>query len=690
MTFGRSARLAAMSVVGTLSLPLVHATAQGPQPPEPSAWWLGSGFGYASAGGSYGDVLGSGALFDVTIGRGAGGWRFGGGFQFGGLGMKPPYDNQLEWARLEVFGSVKRLFRSASGVRPYLELRPGIVRMQSRSELFYDVPPDVVAEGRDATPESDGLGLTVRSGVEIELATGFSLDVASSYSTYRTRAYDLTPIQMSGISKGSEWGLRVGASWRPLWPGTSRSPASSVGSAPMGLDLTRDAWGVPRSWGWAAAEILAINFSASMLNTFVRDESTWPVTPQSFETNLKRGWRFDDNKFGTNQLIHPFNGSSYFNSARSNGIGFWGSSAMAIAGAFLWECCGETQHMSWNDMLSTGLGGVSAGEVAYRTSSLVLDNTARGKERLWREVAGTLVDPFRGLNRLLSGSARRVHENPVDPHDRRPPRMLAQASVGVRTIGQGESITDHTNRYGFAEFTLIYGDPFEQERRRPFDRFDAYMQVNAGDQGGIGRVQVRGDLWSKPVGDTSTPFTRHSLAVVHDFDYIDNEAYKFGGQGLGLALFSRFGSFERRFITRFSVTGILGAAVNADYSFEADVPGDRGVRDYDYGTGLGFNFEGLVFEEARMTARADYRYTLMNVVNGSLADPTTGIFDFSSDARHQVHRAGVEVLVAISDNFAVGFQSNVFFRNSDYDSPELVDRFQNNPELKIYVTRLWR
>jgi len=663
--------------VGLILLAISAASAHG-QARDHAAWWVQAGLGYAGASGGYGEVLDNGGLFDFSLARASGSWRFGGGIQFGGLGMASPYGDELEWSRLEVFGSVRRVFHLPGDVRPYLELRPAAVRVQSRSALFYDIPPEDVAAGHDATPESNGFGLTVRPGVEIGLTNGFGVDLAASYSRYRTSEYDLAQVGMAPASTGGEWGLRAGFSWQPLWQPEGGGP------------VVVDAWGVPRSWGWASAEILGINFGVSMLNSYVRDESTWPVTPQSFQSNLSSGWKFDDNKFGTNQLIHPLNGAAYFNSGRSNGIDFWGSTVVAAAGAFMWECCGETQNMSWNDMLSTTIGGIASGEIAYRASSMVLDNRARGGDRIWREAASFVIDPIRGLNRLLSGRAWRQAGNPIDPYDRRPPRLISQVNAGLRVMGEGTSITDNTKRFGFLEMSLIYGDPFENTRRRPFDRFDAYIEISGGSGGGIDRLQVRGDLWSTPLGDASAAETRHTFAVVHDFDYIDNEAYEFGGQGLGVALFSRFGSFERRFVTRLSVTGILGAAVNSDYAFLADVPGDRGVRNYDYGTGLGVNFEGLIFEEARTTARVDYRYTSMIVFNGSLSNPTSGILDFGSDARHTIHRAGAEVLVAISDAFSVGVQGNVFFRSSTYDSPELLPRRQNNPELKVYLSRSWR
>src|SRR6185436_13931117 len=160
--------------------------------------------------------------------------------------------------------------------------------------------------------------------------------------------------------------------------------------------------------GWATIEMLGINYGASMFNEYVRNANFNQISPRSFWANLDHGFTYDDNKFKTNQLVHPYNGSTYFNAARANGIGFWGSSAMSIAGAFVWECCGETHPMSFNDLVSTGIGGIARGEVLYRLSSLILDNTSRGKGRVGREAAAFLADPVRGLNRIVSGDASEV------------------------------------------------------------------------------------------------------------------------------------------------------------------------------------------------------------------------------------------------------------------------------------------
>jgi hypothetical protein len=68
-------------------------------------------------------------------------------------------------------------------------------------------------------------------------------------------------------------------------------------------------------------------------------------------------------------FAHPFHGSLYFSAARTNGFNYWASVPFAIAGSFLWECCGETHPPSINDWIATSIGGAAIGETTYRLSS---------------------------------------------------------------------------------------------------------------------------------------------------------------------------------------------------------------------------------------------------------------------------------------------------------------------------------
>ena len=144
----------------------------------------------------------------------------------------------------------------------------------------------------------------------------------------------------------------MGATWRPASFDPAAKHVRLAGLATPSRERYKDAWGITKSWGWASAEVLAINFGASMFNEYVRQANFNQISPRSFWQNLEDGFNFDDNKFKTNQYVHPFNGSTYFNSGRANGLGYWSSCVTALSGAFIWEAAGETRQLSSSEVSS--------------------------------------------------------------------------------------------------------------------------------------------------------------------------------------------------------------------------------------------------------------------------------------------------------------------------------------------------
>ncbi len=683
---------------------LTHATYAEPS----TAWHLFGGLGFGAADGKYGDVLQKPLQWETRIAKqsASGRWRFGVGLQFGSMDPAedpniPPETEALwlapdkEWARLETSFSVTRFFRVGERFRPYLQGRVGIERIHPRSELFYNKPPEGLEPGESPTKATNGIGFTVQPGFEYSLGKTLSLDVGGFWTYYKTGSYDMSPLGLPDVDSGFEWGARVGLAWQPF----AATPRDSAGKAIL-VDPTtgkplplpppqgnRDAWGVPRSWGWATAEMFAINWGASMFNEYVRDANFNQISPRSFWANLEEGFTYDDNKFKTNQLIHPFNGSTYYNAARANGIGFWGSSAMALAGAFTWECCGETHPMSYNDMISTGFGGIARGEIAHRVSSLILDNRSRGKGRVGREAAAFLFNPVRGFNRLLSGDASEVKGNPQHPYNWRPTLQLF-LRAGGRVIGEGESISENTKKYGFFEAALSYGDAWDPDNRRPYDRFDVLSQSNFGDKTRVGRLLIRGDIVSKLLSKN------HSLAFQQDFDYIDNEAYEYGGQSFGPALLSRF-ELSQNFAltTRAQVFFILLGAVNSDLSFLADVANQERIREYDYGPGAGVSAELYLQRKNLPVLVARYRGSYIDVSNGSIYNNDTS--DIGLNSSHGVQQVQLKLEIPVAKGLSIGADGSVFFRRSHYDfegsgvPPEIGEGrrtiTQRNPEARVFL-----
>jgi hypothetical protein len=660
---------------------------QNPVPPAASQrqpqWGVNFALGTGGMAGNFGKLLRFPMAGELGIFRARGAWRYGLGVNFSSYKMEQPWDQELEWGYQRTYLQVTRVFRQGRPFQPYLQLRGGLARLHPRSELFAtDPPPEDV--GDSPTEASNGYSLGVIPGVEFRLNKSLALDASGHVDWFKVSEYDLSPAGYPNASAGITWEFRLGLRWHPDdgWP--------SGGGRPGQPNRERDAWGVSKNYGWAAAETLGINMGASAFNEYVRNANFNQISPRSWWANIEEGFTYDDNKFRTNQYNHPFNGGAYFNAGRSNGLGFWSSSAYALGGAFFWECCGETHPMSFNDMVSTGIGGIAFGEMQYRMSSEILNNESTGWSRRWREFAAFLVDPIRGLNRQLSGRARRVDDNPADRMDWRPPGGTTFLALGVRVIGQGESISENTQTYGTLLLNHSYGNVFDNERRKPFDYLDLVAEMNSGEKTRLGNLQIRGNLASWPLGSAASP--NHVLALVQHFDYMENTAYEFGGQSLGAALLSRFKLSDKvGLTTRLDADGMILGAVNADYSWLADVANRERAREYDYGPGVGGMATASLNVSGRTLLSALYRVNWISVTNGSLYNKG----QYGGDARHAVQAAGLRLVLPIKGGLGIGADGYVFLRDSHYTVRDTTtgaereqDVTQRNPQARIYLA--WR
>ncbi|HET9888335.1 MAG TPA: DUF3943 domain-containing protein, partial [bacterium] len=403
------------AAIAVLVLPLACASQTSADPVDDpntesqlNPWGFSLNLGMGDVKGDFDDLFEDQLAGEFNFFHVNGPLRIGFGLNFSSFNMVAPYDQEQEWGyqRTGFFGQY--MFMQQKRLRPYVELRAAAARLHPRSELFkMDPLPEDFETGDSPTEAADGFTLGMGGGLEYKISRGLALDLSFLASPFWVEEYDLSAVGRPPASSGTTYEGRLGVVW---WPyGETVVTDSSL--------VQRDAWGVRKSWGWATGEMLAINLGASGFNEYVRNANFNQISPRSWWENLTEGFHYDDNQFRTNQYIHPFNGSTYFNSGRANGLNFWESSVVGSVGAFVWEAFGETHPMSWNDMLNTSIGGIGVGEMSYRMSSLVLDNQARGAGRTWREVGGFLIDPVRGFNRFLSGKSSRVYPNPTDPMD---------------------------------------------------------------------------------------------------------------------------------------------------------------------------------------------------------------------------------------------------------------------------------
>ena len=444
-----------------------------------------------------------------------------------------------------------------------------------------------------------------------------------------------------------------------------------------------DAWGARRNFWLASGEVFGVNLFVWAYNEYIRGAGFTQVSPRSWVKNIGDGFFYDDNHFNNNQFAHPFHGSMYYSAARSNGFGYWASAPFAIAGSYMWECCGETHAPAINDWIATGIGGVAIGESLYRISGTILDNTATGMERTLREIGGFATNPLRGFNRLVSGRSGKVYENPEKPEDWRALSRSVHISTGLRVLGEEKtnSLSDSTDVGAFVEVNFRFGSPFAKQRRKPFDFFELNLEGTTNQNQFLTRLTIRGNLYATDLKRSEK--TQHVFVVRQNYDYWNNNAYEFGGQSFSAGVDSRFGLSDKlNLATQVSADFMLMGAVNSDFAFVADLPDIERLREYDYGIGGGGRALAYLYGGPDMFryAAIGYRFTYLNTLNGSVVS--------GSDAYHYIHMGWLQGRLPLGKSFSIGADWFLFLRDSKYSFTLFEDTTQRNPQLRVFAT--WR
>ena len=430
------------------------------------------------------------------------------------------------------------------------------------------------------------------------------------------------------------------------------APSDSLSPPPAEKHFTR-----------AALEVTGSNVGIWLWCRYVKDGGTntgFRISLQSSKQNLLNGFEWDDNHFSTNQLAHPYHGSMYFCSARANGFDYWESIPFAFAGSAMWEYLGEVHHPSINDWIATSVGGTAMGEMLHRFSGIIVDQQATGSERVWREIGGLVVNPMGGINRLITGDMTRVGANPPGWGAQ---RLTSAVRVGSRSTGEGSLSNQDTTR-AFFRLRLVHGDPTGSVCRTPFDAFSFDLQVNPQDASVIGRAQVVGVLhsWETHRDERSASY----FALVHNYDYIDNWAYKIGAQSIGASLLHRRGSGDWTLRAGLDANWIVLGGTTSDY---ASYTG----RSYDYGPGAGGKLFAVLRHRTRSALAFESDLYYLRVMNGT-------------PANHVVTENRLTASFPVHGPLNLGAEYSMYHAERHYaDYPDVSKRA---PQLTVYLSLL--
>ncbi len=282
----------------------------------------------------------------------------------------------------------------------------------------------------------------------------------------------------------------------------------------------------------AAIEITAFNLTIWAFNRYVIKESWAYISWDSICENLKAGFSWDKDTFWTNQLGHPLHGALHYSIARANNLSYLESTLYSFLASYQWEVFLETRGdldnpPSRNDLILNTLGGMTVGEVLFRTSNLFIDESSVGLERVFREFMAFVVNPG-NVFRIFSGDAFKVGRAP-EKHTFR-----LDLPFGAYKTTEGDP-TFHI------AMNLEYQDYLNTERSsiRPYEWFTFKVKFGFQDYRALDKeILTTGIIAGKKI--------KNGLAGLFGvFDYLDTQMTRRMsaiGVGPGLITASEFGS----------------------------------------------------------------------------------------------------------------------------------------------------
>jgi hypothetical protein len=411
-------------------------------------------------------------------------------------------------------------------------------------------------------------------------------------------------------------------------------PSDSIAKIPLRPSMAKKRFG-RAAWQFGLAEMVPF-----VIDRYVRNVDYAQISFETVGHNIKpSSWEWDNDEFGTNQFAHPYHGSLFYSSFRTNGYSFWESVPAAFAGSYLWETFAEKQAPSINDFINTSFGGIVLGEMTYRLSNKIVNNKRRGFRRQAGEVFALLINPMNGLNRILDGKWGKVMRN---SKERDSSIILSEFDIGQRKFNTG--IDETPPRLGwYGHIKLLYGTPFENYRK-PFSNIGINTEFGKDDSSLVNIISVYGSLAGWEIANNEKFL--HYAILSANYDYIHNEAFFYSAQSVKMNIISSMGLMRHLKINSSIGMGpILLAAIPNGFN-------EKG-RTYDYGSGIGVSGSGGLNLADRLYFGLNYQGAWIATLNGS-------------DSHYFLHTLTTELRYMVIKNLSLCLEPGYFTLQGDY------------------------
>ncbi len=393
------------------------------------------------------------------------------------------------------------------------------------------------------------------------------------------------------------------------------------------------------------------------------EEENWTkITFNTWKKNIREGFEYDGDNFLTNYFSHPYHGNLYFNAGRSNGYDFWQSSIYTFIGSGIWEMFAETFRPSFNDLVNTTVNGINFGETLFRLSAMVTDNRETGFDRVWREVVGGIINPVRGVNRLISGDSFKRFDN---PYYGKQPKFLVKFTAGVRRLDESQNnigeIFSKGSEQGIYGIDIRYGDIFSTIA--PFSYFTFGAELNTGAPQ-LGNIYSSGHIYGFTVSNTK--ILKQKLNISLDYSYTNNPGFQYGQTSIIPNFLTKVDIGKLDLFAQIGINGILLGGTNTDYFVAED------GRDYDMGPGIG----AIGDIELMYKNWSIVKLTFTNGWIFSMTEP--------QESTHNLNYILLRLTLPLQEYFAVGLDASIFWRKSYYEGSPDVKR--QVPIVKLYFS----
>jgi hypothetical protein len=414
----------------------------------------------------------------------------------------------------------------------------------------------------------------------------------------------------------------------------------------------------PTRFGRAALELGLMEIIPWSYDKFVAKKDYADISFKTVKDNLSpKSWAWDDDPFQTNQFGHPFHGSLFFNTFRSNGYTFWQSVPAVMVGSYVWETAAETQPPSPNDFINTSFGGIVLGEMTHRLANKLVNNQRTGVRRQATEVLGFIINPANGLNRILDGKWGKVARNSkIDSSV-----ITAEIDAGLRTFNRSNTNILHNSNFGwYGHVKILYGTPYK-DYDIPFSNFAMNVEFGKDDSSKVNLVTVYGSLMGWEIKTNEK--LQHLAVVSANYDFLSNSAFFYGSQSVKMNLLSEYNiSKKLKINTVFGAGPVILSATPDPYLYYAN------GRNYDYGTGASINASGSLTILNHFTYGVNYRGGWTVTLNGH-------------PSHYFLHTVSSEATVTLSKKFAFSAESGYFALHGSYQKYPDVNR--NYPYLRF-------